>query len=420
MVVTSDAGEKSPSAASPVLHSRAGGEGQQQVQHQAPAVRLNHSDGPVKKEDSADVLLINSSSKRKHEDMGDAESDATDVESDDLDDEEELGEDDCDEDDAFDPSPRTGSSPIQSTASTTTTTTSITKTTKATTATTTPVSIKSRRPSRSCKPNSLIFNSDTTTLSPKRRRKIVRESLPPSPAADLIQSNQKSSGRKSTISSRSFARESVRKAVSALTGVNRPVKKLGRPRKYPIEVTGESVSSVKNGRIPVGRAVKGRKVGRGKKLTAKKGSPVGKCTPILTAILSGQSLAQTKTGRPKGRPRVLPSLDEVILNGAKSSPHTSATRSSPRRCDCEAKYKKILSNLEQSLEVRFAESTYKVCFRTTNSCELSFSSPIVLRELKSDAIFFLSHSYAKTWSTQRQRTAVCRTGLHLYSENWTT
>lgn len=379
-------------------HSPAPADGEVQQLMPLPASpRLNHSeeDPPVIEPEGSDQPAVpdvvsdgRSSSKRKHEDV-DEESDATDVESDDFEEEVE-NDDDEEEDDAFDAS-EGQEAVIQSPASTTI----------ATATTTTPVSIKSRRPSRSCKPNSLIFNSDTTTLSPKRRRKLVNNGQAigstaaiskksssshqqsPSPSSDLIHS-QRTGSRKSTrehhknkqqqpaeqqplISSRSFARESVRKAVSALTGLNRPVKKLGRPRKYPIEMTGESVNPIKNGRIAVGRGVKGRKVVRGKKLTVKKGSPAGKCTPILTAILSGQSLAQTKTGRPKGRPRVLPSLDEVILNGAKSSPNTSATRSSPRRCDCEAKYKKILSNLEQSLEVKFAESTHKVCSLITHS-----------------------------------------------------
>lgn len=345
MVVTIEVSEEPPALVNGKVHEEAALQAlESQLMPDGGGGDNDNNDDDDEEEDQPSAA-----SKRKRE----PESDATDVDN------------DFEDDDAFDDV--VNDVPATSQSLTATLSSSVT----------TPVSIKSRRPSRSCKPNSLIFNSDTTTLSPKRRRKVVRESLSPSPDLSHQQSNNTSgdsnssttaNGRKSaataTISSRSFARESVRKAVSALTGLNRPVKKLGRPRKYPIEGPAESVSpvAVKNGRIPVGR--KGRKVGRGKKLTVKKASsasPVGKCTPILTAILSGQSLAQTKTGRPKGRPRVLPSLDEVILNGAKSSPNTtSATRSSPRRCDCEAKYKKILSNLEQSLEVKFAESTHKV------------------------------------------------------------
>lgn len=343
----------------------------------SPLIQNGVTDDDVKENGCASEVPV--SQKRKVEEL---ESDSTDVETEDEFDQLE------EEDDAFNVIGTTVKCSVSSAA--------------AATVPVTPVSIKSRRPSRSCKPNSLIFNSDTTTLSPKRRRPMSSSTTTPAVISKRSSGNKQShtssssttktittsgtagvaagstgrntSTRQSTreqqlhhqqkplISSRSFARESVRKAVSALTGVNRPVKKLGRPRKFPAAGDPDELSDLTpTVRVPVSRKVKGRKVVRGKKLTVKKrSSPASpKCTPILTAILSGQSLAQTKTGRPKGRPRILPSLNEVILNGAKSTP-SSTTRSSPRRCDCEAKYKQILSSLEQSLEVKFAESTHKV------------------------------------------------------------
>jgi len=105
----------------------------------------------------------------------------------------------------------------------------------------------------------------------------------------------------------------------------------------------------------------------------------------MAALFSGQELGTTKTGKPKGRPRVLPALEDVLnlnvnLNGHSHgvnldleidgpvNPHgtrsrRSTTTSSPSSrsgCNCEAKYKAILAKLEESLEQRFMESTQKL------------------------------------------------------------
>lgn len=347
-----------------------------------------------------------------------------------------------------------------------------------------PSSIGSRRPSRNCKPNSLIFNEDTTTLdSPVKRKrrktddsgtsgddnkdsvtliqqhdlntvsrnigsnkKIKKSNLAISetiqeeaPEDPQVLSRITSSGR------RSFARESVRNAVSSLTkrrtsttsatpmsptsdtipsnkvspngrsinGVSLKGKKLGRPRKYPPfdspvkedpDVTppeptdliplkekkgnkksSPSTSASSKKAITINHNNLNHHVNNGhhnehsnRKSTSSSTSTASptknktKMTPILTAILSGQDISSTKTGRPKGRPRILPSLDKVVLNGT-SSPLSSTpivpviklkkSKKIPKKgssCDCESRYKLMLSELEESLESKFRESTAKL------------------------------------------------------------
>jgi len=341
-----------------------------------------------------------------------------------------------------------------------------------------PSSIGSRRPSRNCKPNSLIFNEDTTTLdSPVKRKRrktddsgtsgddnkdsvtlnqqqdlntiirnigsnkrirksnlvvseTIQEEVPEDPQ---VLSRITSSGR------RSFVRESVRNAVSSLTkrrtsitsatqisptsdsipsnkislhgrsinGVSLKGKKLGRPRKYPFDSPvkedplmtppqptdliplkekkvnkkpSPSTSATSKKTITTNHNNLNHHINNGhhnqhsnRKSTSSPATNKTKMTPILTAILSGQDISSTKTGRPKGRPRILPSLDKVILNGT-SVPLSStpivpivnlkkSSRTSPKKgssCDCESRYKLILSELEESLESKFRESTARL------------------------------------------------------------
>ena len=282
--------------------------------------------------------------------------------------------------------------------------------------------IRNRRPSRNCRPNSLIFNADTTaSLSPVPRKKRGRPSknkfprnndgtpLTSTPAGKnvtkSIKSHLKTTARKGNGLSKSQQNHSVEPVAppsSTVTSSSRPVrlasrrtsyqdmvkkavmssnklanaktnpalytlhgtlkKKMGRPRKYPVPESAQA------------KPMSTKSPLKTKKLTPnsskvhapghKKGaSPPVKLSPFLAAILSGQSLGETKNGRPKGRPRVLPTLDEAVLNGSTSTPgidNLSSERRSLRKCDCEAKYRKILVNLEESLESKFAESTYKV------------------------------------------------------------
>lgn len=314
--------------------------------------------------------------------------------------------------------------------------------------------IRSRRPSRNCRPNSLIFNADTTSLSPVTRKR--GRGRPPSlgkkkdgtpltstPAGKTAAIDRKSkiknlrqstttrarngyrtsiksepvtaeqppasttnmSGRPVRMASRRTSyQDMVKKAVStvlssnraAQNGKNNPAlytldgrlkKRMGRPRKHPYPgADGQMVMPPPKTLSPA----KVNKVAYTSKLSHvtskvakvhppghKKGqSPPVKLSPFLAAILSGQSLGETKNGRPKGRPRVLPTLDEAVLNGSTASGvpgvDTSGTtdRRSLRRCDCEAKYRKILVNLEESLESKFAESTHKVSLNHDHICDV--------------------------------------------------
>lgn len=290
--------------------------------------------------------------------------------------------------------------------------------------------IRSRRPSRNCRPNSLIFTADTTTLTPiTRKRKRGQgwanrsRGRPPitSTPARNASTNQKVSGIKSDIkptvrvrngftnsslpstssavdtspvraastgrpvrlaSRRTSYQDMVKKAVSTVlsshkTNVNsikndprlytldgKLKKRMGRPRKYPVPVDGQvSISPPKSpwkgNKLINHQATKAKVHPPGHK---KGQSPPVKLSPFLAAILSGQSLGETKNGRPKGRPRVLPTLDEAVLNGSATAPGGDGLpeRRSLRKCDCESKYRTILVNLEESLECKFAESTQKV------------------------------------------------------------
>ena len=304
-------------------------------------------------------------------------------------------------------------------------------------------SIRSRRPSRSCKPNSLIFNEDTTTLTPiKRRRKTddsgtssnktiitdrpvvstrrtgqrnvhsVYRTLTPNDnqhrinekkditirkkitTSDLtsrrtVLSNKRtklkaslksttttltSASSAATSSKRSFARESVRKAVSALTNhvrLSPNGKKIGRPRKYPLAPVSSSLNQLT---IKTSSPKKTTFKSPGKKLSTPNSSR--RMNPILAAIISGQELGTTKTGKPKGRPRILPALDDVLtlnghntpvsnrdnnsIHGTRSSSRRGASSVSSHGCDCDSKYRSIMSNFEQSLETKFVESTQKL------------------------------------------------------------
>jgi hypothetical protein len=294
-------------------------------------------------------------------------------------------------------------------------------------------STRRRRPSRSCKPNSLIFNDDTTTLTPiKRRRKtddsgassnktIITTSPVPTPLRRIPRNvnsvyrtvspfepqvtNKFKSTRDlkrkfvnkitikkvapnpvSSSSKRSLARQSVKRAVSALTTANVRLsvngKKIGRPRKYPvsesspvqpIQATYQTSSSLIHSpkknmtSSPLVPKCENRKKGNS--------PPTRKMNPILAAIFSGQELGTTKTGKPKGRPIVLPSLNEVLnlnghaptkntvtspVSGMRQSSRRAATMISSHGCDCHTKYNEILANLEEQLEKKFVESTQKL------------------------------------------------------------
>ena len=281
--------------------------------------------------------------------------------------------------------------------------------------------LRTRRPSRSCRPNSLIFNSDTTTLSPIKRRRKTEDSQASSgktiitskasspmrramrnvnsvyrTVSPLDQVDHKPNALKRRIivknsfkkvtpmitssSKRSHARESVKRAVSALTTVRLTPngKKRGRPRKYPLPETAFAQQTFTTALPLVTSSPKKAVATVVPNSTGKKTStPVysRKMNPILAAIISGQELGTTKTGKPKGRPRVLPSLNEVLtLNGqtpsnikavpspilgSRSSSRGAAAVSSTG-CDCDAKYRTILSNLEEQLDKKFVESTQKL------------------------------------------------------------
>jgi hypothetical protein len=209
-----------------------------------------------------------------------------------------------------------------------------------------------RRPSRTCRPNSMIFNSDTTTSPPRKRRgrpplsessKKAKTPLPPKKMGARSSSVKKAL---QTLNEKSVKRYNADGTIR---------KKMGRPRKNPLPGEDQSPVVQKTPKSPK-KSLKELSP-KNKDLLKVKSSPNSpvKLSPILTAILSGQALATTKTGRPKGRPRKLPSLNDSITLTPSPDKRTSG-----RRCNCEEKYKGILTKLEDTLETRFMSQTQKL------------------------------------------------------------
>ena len=268
---------------------------------------------------------------------------------------------------------------------------------------------KIRRTSRTCRPNSLIFTEDTTTQSPIRRKRVKKEEpeedevQDTEPEASIVTEtplNSRTPLRRSAAlankhlnlslsSRRSAANVAVRRAVSTLK------RRGGRPPKRPqfvqedyddddsespkegakpltpyqqkklaiLKETGKNLSPYMlkkygpEGPPPADKSI--RKLPKMSPYMVKKYGLSGarstvKMTPILTAILSGQPLAQTRSGRPKGRPRKLPSLEDAVNDSLKRVSPSSG------KCNCDTRYKEVLVNLEQQLESRFMDQTKKV------------------------------------------------------------
>ncbi|KAI1279579.1 Zinc finger MYND domain-containing protein 11 [Halotydeus destructor] len=209
--------------------------------------------------------------------------------------------------------------------------------------------VKIRRTSRVSRPNSLIFTQDTATLDSPPRKKRGRPPGSKNRAGTVTASPELSTVRNEPIRTslrrpvRSTYANSVKKAVNQLT--NQIKRRPGRPAKYSPSASPAASRATSNG---VQKSPSKSLVQKVKSSS----SPPTKMSPILTAILSGQPLARTKTGRPKGRPRKLPSLNEVILGRTKSPVNA--------KCGCDSKYGDMLANLEQILENRFMDQTKKL------------------------------------------------------------
>lgn len=221
-----------------------------------------------------------------------------------------------------------------------------------------PPKLSSRRTSRSCRPNTLIFTSDMTTNSPPKKkigrpRKVMSA---PAPVVEHPRNDLRRPKRNASYVN------SVKKAVSALntsSSATPRVKARGRPRKTPVvksepeeedESEDDEEEEEDDDETPVPTP------------SPKKSNPIEKLktpkrpklSPMLTSILSGQPIANTKTGRPKGRPRKFAAL------ATPSSSDQKASTSTPGKCNCEAKYRVVFMKLEETLESKHLAQTKKV------------------------------------------------------------